>query len=263
MNRLLSVAILACGLLAGLAQAKELTIVGVEEPPGSFGNAAGQARGLSVDVVEAIQRRVGNKDPITIVPESDALEWARSRPNVVAFSFTRNAEREDQFHWIVQVIRKPWVVYALKGNTAPVASLDDMRKLGRIGVVDGDVRTRWLQKEKFANLTLVADPSDNIQQLLAGKVDAIFYEPAGVAFYCQKLQCGKDRIASLYSPKASDVYVLMSKGTPDSTVKAWQDAAAVLKADGTLDKIARKWVLKSAVDYGIDSMHRDGVVHFR
>lgn len=250
-------------VLAQPALAAPLKILGVEEPPGSYANDKGKAFGLSVDVVAEIQRRVGNKDPIRIVPETDALESARTQPNVVAFSFSRTAEREPQFHWITQVIRKPWVVYALKTTSLKVNSLAGMREIHGIGVVDGDVRAKLLQKDGFTNLLVAAEPEENIQNLLDGKVQAIFYEPAGVAYYCRKLKCGKDAIVNAYSPRSSDVYILMSKGTPAATVKAWQDAAAAMKADGTFEQIAKRWVIKSAMEFGVQSAVANGAVTFK
>ena len=258
--------VLAALLLAAALPAQAappLTIYGVEEAPGSYASDKGKPMGIAVDVVQEIQRRVGSSDPVQIVAETTALDTARTKPNVVAFSFSRTAEREAQFHWITQVIRKPWVLYAKKDGGVTAASLDDMRRLAKIGVVDGDVRAKYLQKEGFTNLLVAAEPEDNIRNLLEGKVQAIFYEPAGVAYYCRKLKCTKEDVASVWSPRSSDVYILMSKGTDPATVKAWQDAAAAMKADGSFEQIARRWVVRAAMDFGIDSAVKDGAVNFR
>lgn len=257
-----ALAVLALSLAAP-AGATEISIYGVEEAPGSYANDKGKALGFAVDVVAEIQKRIGNKDPIRIVAETMALDSARTKPNVVAFSFSRTAEREPQFHWITQVIRKPWVVYALKTTSLSVNSVEGMRAIPKIGVVDGDVRAKYLQKEGFTNLDVVAEPEDNIRNLLDGKVQAIFYEPAGIAFYCRKLHCPKDGIVNAYSPRSSDVYILMSKATAPEIVKAWQDAAKAMKADGTFDAIAKRWVLKSALDFGVDSYLKDGAIVFK
>lgn len=262
--RLLSLAalLLATAFSADTHAAEALKIYGVEEAPGSFASNTGRPIGLTVDIAAEIQRRVGNHDPVKIVPETLALESARTQPNVVAFSFSRTAERESQFHWITQVVRKPWVLYALKTSKLEASSLGDMRTIGKIGVVDGDVRAKYLQKEEFGNLVIAADPEENIRNLLNGTVHAIFYEPAGVAFYCRKLKC-ENLLAHVYSPRSSDVYLLMSKGTDPKVVKAWQDAAAAMKSDGTFDRIARRWIFRSAIDFGIESSMDKGVVAFK
>lgn len=256
--------LLTCALMLPLmAAAADIRILGVQEPPGSFASENGTPRGISVDYVREIQKRVGNSDPILIVPETEALAAARLQPNVVAFSFSRTNEREDQFHWIAHVFRKPWVLYVRKDSALKVASIEDMRKATSIGVTEGDVRALWLQKQEFSNLVPVAEPEQNIANLLAGKVEAIFFEPQGVAFYCRKLRCPKGELVNIYSPRSSEVYILMSRGTPEATVRKWKDAAAQIRTDGTFAKMAEKWVLKSALDYGIDSTVRDGVLIFR
>lgn len=259
----LAVATLCLAWLACAAKGAELRIVGVEEPPGSFAGEDGEASGISVDYVREIQRRVGNRDRISIVPETDALKLAETQPNVVAFSFSRTEEREDQFRWIAQVFRKPWVLYVRSDSKLQIARIADMRRIRRIGVTAGDVRASWLKKQGFTNLSARPTPEENLARLLAGNIDAFFFEPQGVAFYCQKLRCPRGEPRRLYSPRSSDVYIMMSKQTPEATVRKWKDAAAQIKSDGTFERIAKKWVQKTAADYGIDSALNDGVLIFR
>lgn len=250
-------------VLAVPGLAAPLKIYGVEEPPANYADSKGRATGLVVDVVREIQRRVGNKDPIEIIPETKALDIARSTRNVVLFSFSRTAERESQYIWITQVIRKPWVFYALKDTNLQAASLDDMRKVTAIGVVDGDVRAKYLQKEGFTNLQVAAEPEENLANLLAGKVQAVFSEPAGIAFFCRKLDCTKNPVEPVFTPRSSDVYILMSKGSDPAVVSAWQKAAAAMKSDGTFDQIAKRWIVKAAMDFGVESFEKDGAVNYR
>ncbi|MFZ5722842.1 MAG: substrate-binding periplasmic protein [Pseudomonadota bacterium] len=261
MLRIALFGLLSCA--AADSRGAELKILAVEEPPGSYTTQSGEVRGISVDYLREIQRRTGNTDPIEIVPETEALVLAKSRPNIVALSFSRNGEREKQFHWIGQVFRKPWVVYTRKGSTLQIKSVDDMRRIPRIGVTEGDVRAGWLEQQGFTNLVLSPTPEAVIANLLAGKVDALFFEPQGIAFYCRSLKCPPGEPVNAYSPRSSEVYILMSKGTPEATVKKWKDAAAQIKSDGTFEKIARKWIKKSALEYGIDSTLVDGVLIFR
>jgi ABC-type amino acid transport substrate-binding protein len=96
--------------------AEALTILTVEEPPSSYLDANGEPAGFSVDMVREIQDRINNSDAIQFVPETRALKTALGSPNVVLFSFSRTQERENQFHWIMLLIRKPWAMYSKKGQ---------------------------------------------------------------------------------------------------------------------------------------------------
>lgn len=262
MSRLLHVLLLLALALPVPARAG-MTILGVEEPPGSYAAGRGEAQGISVDYVREIQRRVGNSDPVRIVPETTALQMAETRPNVVAFSFSRTPEREQRFVWIGEVFRKPWVVYVRQASTLSIASLDDMRRIPRLGVTAGDVRALWLQGQNFTNLVPVSSPERNLASLLDGKVDAIFFEPQGVAFYCRKLRCPPGEPRNAWSPRSSGVWILMSKATAADVAARWREAATAIRQDGTYEQIARRWIRRAAIDYRIDSTIRDGTLIFR
>lgn len=259
------IAALAAGLLLAPATttAARLTIVGVEESPGSYVDDDGHVQGIAVDYVREIQRRVGNRDRIRLVSESEALHLAGTQPNVVAFSFSRTGQRENSYHWIAQVFRKPWVLYVRQQSPLKVTVADDMRRIGRIGVTRGDIRAQWLQQEHYRNLVLADTPLVNLANLFAGRVDAILFEPHGTAYYCRQAQCPPGEPKALFSPRSSDAYILMSLQTPEATVVRWQEAAAQIRYDGTFERIARRWMGRIAADYGTTSEFRDGVLIFR
>jgi hypothetical protein len=52
---------------------------------------------------------------------------AAKSPNVVLVGFSRMPEREDQFHWILLYMRKPWVLYARQDAHFKSHSLEDAR----------------------------------------------------------------------------------------------------------------------------------------
>lgn len=97
-----------------MVSAQELTLLTAEEPPSSPMNEPGEVEEFSVDIVREIQKRTNNRDPITIFPGIRALKIGSRHPNIVLFSFSRTPEREQQFHWVMLLLRKPWVMYAKK-----------------------------------------------------------------------------------------------------------------------------------------------------
>lgn len=103
-------------LSTAIAWGVEYQILTVEEPPSSYRSATGDLQGLAIDIVHAIQERIGNHDPVQIVPEVRALKIAAESSNVVLVGFSRIPEREQQFNWILLYLRKPWVLYARTGE---------------------------------------------------------------------------------------------------------------------------------------------------
>lgn len=240
-----------------------LEIVAVDEPPASFVNDAGQMDGFVVDVAQELQRRLNSSEPIHMLPEQRALQRALEQPDVLLFAFSRTPQREQQFHLISHVLRKSWVMYARKEDGKPLESLDSARSVAAIGVVRGDVRTRYLQQQGFTNLQVVSSHENNVNKLLHRRIDLMVYEPLGMAYLCRRLDISPDRFEAVLTLKHSDVYMMMSRqGTDPETVRLWQQAAQAMKDDGTFQRLTDKWVQKILADYGIVTEVNDGIPNF-
>jgi polar amino acid transport system substrate-binding protein len=245
------------------AYADEMQIWTLSEPPGNFVDKNDEIAGLSVDYVREIQQRLGNADDIKMVPWRRIYQTALKQPNIVFFSVARTAEREDRFHWIALVMRKPWALYGKKGSSSRIKSLEDARKARAIGVMRGDIRADWLRKQGFTNLDEAADHERNIEKFFKGRVDLIFYSPHGASHYCRKLGVDFNELEPLLFPHASLSYIAMSKnGTLPETVKLWQKIAKEIKDDGTFAKLAEKWMIYTKEKDGIECEVKDGALNF-
>ncbi len=90
------------------ACAAEMHIWTVEESPASFVDSQGELRGYAVDIVRAIQRRIGTTETILVAPEARVYELALQEANMIIFGFSRTAEREESFHWISLLMLRVW-----------------------------------------------------------------------------------------------------------------------------------------------------------
>jgi polar amino acid transport system substrate-binding protein len=243
--------------------ADELQIWTLSEPPGNFIDKNGKITGLSVDYVREIQQRIGSTDDIQMIPWRRIYTTALREPNIVFFSVARTSEREDKFHWIALVMRKPWALYGRKGSKLQVKSLEDAKKVKAIGAMRGDIRADWLKKQGFTNLDEADDHERNIEKLFRGRVDLIFYSPHGVAHICRKLGIDFNELEPVLFPHASLSYIAMSKnGTPPETVKLWQETAQQIKDDGTFGKLAKKWAAFTREKDGIECEVKNGALNF-
>lgn len=243
--------------------AENIQILTVDEPPSSFLNEKGEPTGFSVDVVRELQKRLNNTSAIQIMPEARVIKTATESPDTLIFAFSRTPSREDKYHWIMHIIRKPWVFYSKKGANIHLKDLDDAKKVQRIGVVRGDVRENQLLDLGFKNTEAVTNFDQNIKKLQADRIPLLYHEPIGMAYTCKNLGIPVSEFEAVYSPKASDVYILMSKnGTSEETAKKWAEAAAKMKEDGTFQKIAEKWSQLIFEQVGIRPEYKDGALNF-
>ena len=245
------------------AHADDMMILTVEEPPGNFTDERGDIAGLSLDYVREIQKRIGNSDTIEVVPAARIIKTVFSQSNVIAFSMARSPEREDKLHWIALVMRKPWALYAKKGSTPRIGTLEDAKKVSKIGVLRGDIRADWLKGKGFTNLVEASEHQKNIKLLMDSKLPLIFYSPHGVAHLCRKLGYDANAFEPVLVPHASCSYIVMSRnGTARETVNLWRETARQVKADGTFERLARKWARYTREKNGVDAEFKDSALNF-
>lgn len=227
-----------------------LLVLTVDDPPASYQGGRGRVEGFSAEVVREIQRRVGSTASMRIMPERRVLHTAGEQPGVVFFSFSRTPEREASFHWVTRLMEKPWVFYFPAG--APETAPEAMKHL-RLGVVLGDIRESYARDNGFTRVDPAKTPELNIRKLLAGRLDCILLDPQTLAHECKQLGRDPRAFRALPSGVSSQVYLAISKGTPEAVVQAWRRAADEMKADGTFAAIAREWSERLKKDYGIAS----------
>ncbi len=250
---------LLCTLLfCGLVQAASLEsrIITVEEPPASFALPDGQTDGFVVDIVKALQRQLKDSTSIELLPEGRAMLTAQQEPNVLLFSFSRTAERENLYHWLLPVLQKRWQIYLPAQSQRQLQSLADLRKLSAIGVVRGDVREAYLLQRGFTNLVAVTSHQQNLQMLNSGRVDAIAGDSLELAYQLrQSSQTAPIKLA--LTLRSSTVYLIMPKNAEAGLVQRWQHAAKALQQSGELEQIAVQWQQRIQQELQIN-VQRDG-----
>ncbi|UCF01351.1 MAG: transporter substrate-binding domain-containing protein, partial [Deltaproteobacteria bacterium] len=123
----------------------ELTILTENLPPLNYVDN-GVLVGPSVDTVREIQRRVGSHEEIKVYPWARAYQMALEKENVVLFGMTHTDVRHDQFKWIGPLATKRDILVAKKGSGITINSLEDAKKVKRIGTLRDDTRERLLKR---------------------------------------------------------------------------------------------------------------------
>jgi polar amino acid transport system substrate-binding protein len=132
-----------------ISKATEIQILSINEPPANYINDDNLPDGYVTEIIKVIQDRLNDTGEIVFVPEAHSLHLALSQPNVLLFSISKTAFREDNFHWIGTVMTKKWHVYALSDASIKINQLSDLKNVPLIGVVRGDVREEWLVNKGF------------------------------------------------------------------------------------------------------------------
>jgi len=218
----------------------ELTILTENLPPLNY-LKDGVLIGPSVEIVEEIQRRVGSREPIKVYPWARAYKMALEEKNVVLFGTTHTKARHDIFKWVGPLARKRDILVAKKGAGIKITSLEDAKKVKRIGTLREDTRERLLKSHGFTNLESVSDEQKNAKKLVLGRIDLWAYKKPGLKTVCELAGVDYNELEEVYSLREINVSIAFSKKTSDSIVLMWQKAFKEMSTDGTIEQIRSKW----------------------
>ena len=221
----------------------ELTILTENLPPLNY-LKDGILVGPSVEIVKEIQRRVGSHEQIKVYPWARAYKMALEDENVVLFGTTYTKVRHDKFKWVGPLATKRDILVAKKGSGIKINSLEDAKKVKRIGTLRDDTRERLLNSLGFTNLEPVSDEQKNAKKLVLGRIDLWTYKKPGLKTVCELAGVDYNEIEEVYHLRKIDLMIAFSKKTSDSIVQNWRNAFDEMLADGTIMQIRKKWNMK-------------------
>jgi polar amino acid transport system substrate-binding protein len=225
------------------AVSAELTILTENLPPLNYVQD-GELVGPSVEIVKEIQRRVGSHEQIKVYPWARAYKMALEEENVILFGMTYTKVRQDRFKWVGPLATKRDILVAKKGSAIKINSLEDAKKVKRIGTLRDDTRERLLKSRGFTNLEPVSDEQLNAKKLALGRIDLWTYKIPGLRTVCDLAGVDYNEFEEVYHLRKIDLMIAFSKKTSDSIVQNWRNAFNEMLADGTIMRIRKNWNMK-------------------
>jgi polar amino acid transport system substrate-binding protein len=206
-----------------------------------FYDEDGTLTGSSVEIVQEIQKRVGDDTEIEVLPWSRAYNLILSEDNVILFSTTLTEERRELFQWVGPIFSQPWVFYVKKGSGVEINSMEDAEKLGRIGTYLNDAREQYLISLGFDNIDSAVNEVNNVKKLNLGRIDTMIASPDNFLASCREAGIDADNFEEAYLVSEQELYITFSKDFDDAIVAEWQEALKSMYEDGTFEEIYLKW----------------------
>lgn len=222
---------------------EELTILTENLPPLNYVDN-GVLVGPSVEIVREIQKKIGSEEPIQVYPWSRAYKMAEEEKNVVLFGMTYTKVRKNKFKWVGPLAIKRDILVAKRSSGITIDSLEDAKKVKRIGILLDDTRGRLLASHGFKNLEPVSDEQLNAKKLALGRLDLWAYKIPGLRTVCDLAGIDHTQFKEVYHLREIELMIAFSNKTSDAIVKKWQKAFDELTADGTILKIQKNWNMK-------------------
>ncbi len=246
--------LIGCGTTATTPPATGgLRIITEIYPPYNFVDKNDNITGQSTDIVRAIMEKTGTQANIEVMPLSQGLALAEKGPNVVIYSLNRTPQRENLFKWVGPIGSYEQAFYARAGSATAAkalfySQLEDFKKVGSIGVYQGDAGAQFLASQGFTNLDYSLTDADALKKLMDGTVDLWLGNKDGLAITAAQAGVNPEDLFMVPTVVIqADLYIAFSKDVPDSTVTAWQTALDELKQERDIDyktayeKIMAKW----------------------
>jgi polar amino acid transport system substrate-binding protein len=241
---MLSLLVLAgcvCSTQKNINGPSALTMLTEEYPPVTF-MKDGKVTGFVTDVVREIIARQGIPDNIRLTSWDEAYNTALNKPDVVLFSTERTEKREKLFQWVGPVGKNSAIFYAKKGSGIRINSLEDARKIAAIATTTDWFTEQFLKSKGFTNLVSSPLPVTNVKQLMNGEVQISIFTDITIPEIVKNAGYGMADLEPVFTVSNTYFYIAVSPGTPVEVVKKWQSVLDGLKADGTFEKIYRRYL---------------------
>jgi len=210
-----------------------------DSPPANY-LADGRLKGLSVDIVREILRRLNLPDNIQAVPWARGYTLALTQPNVALFSTTRLPQREKLFKWVGPLYTQTWGLYARKDSAIKIDSLEQAKTVPRIGTYYKDAKEQYLLANGFRNLVSTNKNLSNIRHLMNGSIDLWASSDFNMPYIARQAGVDPDQLRLVFPFKRVQNYIAFSIQSPGPLVNLWQQTLDELKQDGTYNRICVK-----------------------
>lgn len=221
--------------------ASALRIYASESKPVAFRDGA-RLDGLVVELARMLQQRLGRDDPVELAPWARQTALARAEPNVLLLALVPTAEREQYLSFVGPVFVAYISAFAVKGRGAELRALGDGMRLLRVGARRGSIFAELARRAGYTQIDELNSSESAARMLLLHRVDLWFDGEAIAAATLRDAGLEADAVEPVFRLATQQVYFAFSHGTPEATMRAWQQALLDSRRDGSFQRIYQKWL---------------------
>lgn len=133
-------------------------------------------------------------------------------------------------------------IFCQKGSGIQINSLDDARKVKKIGTYKDDAAEAFLKEQGFTNIESVVNDQSNVKKLMAGRINLWIVGQLQGLFKAKTAIGDASSLEKVFDVKETLLYIAFSKSTSDGDIAKWQAELDKMKADGTYDAILKKYM---------------------
>ncbi|WP_094228804.1 transporter substrate-binding domain-containing protein [Methanolobus psychrotolerans] len=210
-----------------VSELASLTYYTEQLPPYNY-QENGTIQGISVDLLEAITDKMGNKvyrEEINLVSWTEGYQAALTRNNTVLFSMARTPDREELFKWAGPIYTNRKVLFARPDRGITIEGPEDLNGY-LIGVITDDIAIQYLLDIGVDQSQIVTE--NNVSTLIAlldnSEIDLWAYPENSGRYFAEQATGNYNSYMVVYQLHTQDTYYAFSKDVPDSVVQSFQQA---------------------------------------
>lgn len=136
------------------------------------------------------------------------------------------------------------VFFKKRGSSIVLNSLEDAKKISKIGVTRNVANYDILTEKGFENLDIIRSGVDeqNIQKLVKGRIDLWLALKKSGLYNAKEMGCG-GQITPIENIIVfeGDLYIAFNKDTKDSVINRWQNALDKIRKNRLITKIQARY----------------------
>ncbi|ANN75923.1 ABC transporter substrate-binding protein [Bordetella flabilis] len=250
--RSIAVSALAALSLTAAAVANAQTVVKVgSTPTGSpftfLDTKTNSIEGVMVDIIKAVGKQAGFEVQIEPMAFSALIGSLTSkRIDLVSAAMFITPQRQQVVSFSDPVYTYGEGLMVPKSDTKQYKSFDDMKGM-TVGVQVGTAFVEPIQKSGvFKEVKLYDNPPDMMRDANAGRIQGGFMDYPIAAYTLKQGNYPNLHMVDSYQPKVTGSVGIAARKDDTELVNKVNAALKVLKANGTLDGILKKWGLNGA-----------------
>lgn len=197
--------------------------------------------GLAPEVLKEICNQLKIPFEVSVLPWDEAYAITQATDNAVLFSINMSSLRKDLFKWAGPIAATDWLFYAASKNLVELNSLNDAKKVDKIGVIKDYSIEQFLIQEGFTNLVYCSDVVDAFDKLLNGEIDLYPSDKFTAEAALKELNKSIYSVSAKLVIKTDMSYFAFNKNVPDDVVADIQQQIDLLKANGSFKVLYQKY----------------------
>lgn len=245
---LLTIGLLTARPLQAAETGAELQWLGGDLPPFVW-REQGRAQGYAVELLNALDRKMGRHSTLSFYPWARAVQMAEAGPAYGIFPLTRSAEREGRFNWLIPLGQVRHVFLArtdpsARAPTERTRPLEELRE-AQVGLLRGSSPIITMLRSKgFTHIYEATDYQELLRLLSQHMIDYVYGgEPMLRASLANSPYSAGDFqfVAALGD---ATVYMGASAAVSAAEAQKWQQAYEALSKEGEVARLKEKYRLQ-------------------